>query len=259
MKLRGKVAIITGGGRGLGRAIALAMAKEGARSIVVSRSWEEIQEVLSQIRGAGGEAFAFLGDVSREDHVSRMVEEGINRFSTVDILVNNAAIIGPARFLNDGDFKSWQKTIDINLHGTFLCSHAVLPIMTAQKSGKIINISSGLGQMPYPRFCAYAVSKAGIIQLTRSLAEEFEEYNIQVNSIDPGIMDTSMQREIRDLGSQILGEKIHFQFREFKEEGLLKDAAQVAPLAVFLASSDSAQLSGHNGTLDYYRNLGWQP
>ena len=259
MKLRGKAAIITGGGRGLGKAIALAMARVGARITVVSRSEEEIQAVISQTKEQGGEGIAFLGDVSREDDVFRMLEQCINRFSTVDILVNNAAIIGPARFLDDADFKAWRETIDINLHGAFLCSHAVLPLMAARGSGKIINVSSGLGQMPYPRFCAYAVSKAGIIQLTRSLADEFKENNIQVNSIDPGVMETSMQHEIRNLGSRILGEDVLHQFWELKEKGLLKNAAQVTPLAVFLASSDSDQISGHNGTLDYYRRIGWQP
>ena len=104
-------------------------------------------------------------------------------FGGIDILVNNAAVIGPARFVEDTDPGAWEKTIAINLHGAFYCAHAMVPIMRRQGKGKIISITSGLGQMPYSRFCAYSVSKAGVIQLTRSLSEEFKDMNIQVNAI----------------------------------------------------------------------------
>ena len=259
MKLKGKVAIITGGGRGLGRAIAFAMAKEGARIVVMSRSKEEIEEVAHKVRDFGGEELSVPGDVSREADVLNMINETLNRFSTVDILVNNAAILGPAKFLSDTDFKAWRKTIDINLNGVFLCTWAVLPIMAEQRSGKIVNISSGLGQMPFPRFCAYAVSKAGVIQFTRSLAEELKGYNIQVNAIDPGVMDTAMQQEIRNLGVSALGKDLYRHFWEYKDKRVLKDPAEVAPLAVFLASTDADHLSGHFGTHDYYTHFGWRP
>lgn len=259
MKLKGKIAIVTGGGRGLGRAIALGMAKEGASIVAMSRSEDEINGVVHEIKRSGGEGLPVSGDVSQEGHVSHMMDEIRKHFPSVDILVNNAAIVGPARFLADTDFDTWEKTIGINLHGVFLCCRAVVPIMAEQKSGKIINISSGLGQMPFPRFCAYAVSKAGVIQLTRSLSEELADYNIQVNAIDPGVMDTSMQQEIRNLGPSALGENLYRHFYEYKKKGVLKDPAKVAPLAVFLASRDADHLSGHNGTLDYYAGLGWRP
>lgn len=114
--------------------------------------------------------------------------------------------------------------------------------------------------MPYPRFCAYAVSKAGLIQPTRSLAEELREYDIQVNAIDPGVMDTAMQEEIRNLGPSALGEETHRHFMEFKEQDALKDPKELAVLASFLAASPGADhLSGHFGTLTEYRHLGWQP
>jgi NAD(P)-dependent dehydrogenase (short-subunit alcohol dehydrogenase family) len=258
VKLKGKVAIITGGGRGLGRAIALAMAREGARIAIMSRSEGDLKMVLSEIRNSGGEGFLFPGDVSVESDVSNMVREALSRFSTVDILVNNAAVIGPARLLQDADSKSWEETIGINLNGVFLCCHAALPFMVKQQRGKIINVTSGLGQMPFPRFSAYAVTKAGVIQFTRSLSEEFKEDNIQVNAIDPGVMDTDMQRQLRGLGSSILGEKIYRQLLDYKEKGLLKKTARIAPLAVYLASQESDRLTGHNGTLEYYRGLGWK-
>ena len=113
--------------------------------------------------------------------------------------------------------------------------------------------------MPFPRFCAYGVSKAGIIQLTRSLSEELKEKNIQVNAIDPGVMDTGMQDEIRKLSPSVLGDALHRNFHVYKETGSLKDPAEVANLAVFLASSSSDRLSGYTGTLKDYVRLGWKP
>jgi 3-oxoacyl-[acyl-carrier protein] reductase len=187
-----------------------------------------------------------------------MARQTLERFSGVDVLVNNAAVIGPSRFLEDADFEAWEKTIDINLNGAFFCARAVVPAMARQGGGKIISISSGLGQMPFPRFCAYSVSKAGIIQLTRSLSEELKGMNIQVNAIDPGVMDTSMQEQIRALGPSVLGRSIHEHFVEYKETGHLKDPAEVAALAVFLASDEADHLNGYNGTLSDYAALGWK-
>lgn len=257
MKLYGKVALVTGGGRGLGRATALAMARAGARVAVMSRSERELQGVASTIERLQGEALVCAGDVSSEEVVQSVFERVVNRFSTLDILVNSAARIGPARFLEDADPASWREAMAVNLDGVYLCSREALGIMAERGKGKIINVVSGLGQMPFPRFCAYGVSKAGVIQMTRSLAEEFRGLNIQVNAIDPGVMDTGMQEEVRRLGVGVLGAEIHARFRGFKELGQLKDPARVAELAVFLASSEADPLSGHIGSLEYYQGLGW--
>jgi 2-deoxy-D-gluconate 3-dehydrogenase len=233
------------------------MAREGARVVVVSRTGEELRETVSRITSAGGEGHFCVGDVSKPEDVSRCIDQTVRDHGGLDILVNNAAVIGPARFLEDADEAAWRKTINTNLFGTFLCCRAAGLIMKARGSGKIINVSSGLGQMPYPRFCAYAVSKAGEIQMTRSLAEEWRPSNIRVNAIDPGLMDTGFQEAVRGLGPGVLGRELHERFAEFKEKGLLKHPDRVAPLAVYLASSSSDPLSGHFGTLDYYRRLGW--
>jgi NAD(P)-dependent dehydrogenase (short-subunit alcohol dehydrogenase family) len=257
MVLKGKVAFITGGGRGLGRSIALAMAREGATVMIMSRTAEELREVVSLIRGSGGEGDFCEGDVSKPADVSGGIDKAVRDHGGLDILVNNAAVIGPARFLEDADEVAWQKTINTNLYGAYLCCRAAGLVMRARGSGKIINISSGLGQMAFPRFCAYAVSKAGEIQMTRSLAEEWRPMNIQVNAIDPGLMDTGFQEGARGLGPGVLGKDLHERFAEYKEKGLLKDPERVAPLAVYLASPSSDHLSGHFGTLDYYRRQGW--
>ena len=257
MTLKGKVAFISGGGRGLGRSIALAMAREGARVVIMSRTAEHLREVVSLIRESGGEGDFCEGDVSEPEDVSRGMDKAVRDYGGLDILVNNAAVIGPARFLDDADAASWQKTINTNLYGTFLCCRAAGLVMRERGSGKVINISSGLGQMAFPRFCAYAVSKAAEIQMTRSLAEEWRSMNIQVNAIDPGLLDTGLQEGVRGLGPGVLGKDLHDRFAEYKEKGLLKDPDRVAPLAVYLASTSSDHLSGHFGTLDYYRRLGW--
>ena len=258
MILKGKVAFITGGGRGLGRSIALAMAHEGARVVIMSRTAQDLREVVSLIRGFGGEGDFCEGDVSNPENVSRGIDKAVRAHGRLDILVNNAAVIGPARFLDDADEAAWQRTLNTNLYGAYLCCRAAGLVMRARGSGKIINISSGLGQMAFPRFCAYAVSKAGEIQMTRSLAEEWRPMNIQVNAIDPGLMDTGLQEGVRGLGPGVLGKELHDRFAEHKEKGLLKDPERVAPLAVHLASPWSDHLSGHFGTLDYYRRLGWK-
>jgi NAD(P)-dependent dehydrogenase (short-subunit alcohol dehydrogenase family) len=234
------------------------MSKEGARVTIVSRSLNELEFTARKIIEQGGECLVFQGDVSDPNSVASMARQTLERFSRVDVLVNNAAVIGPTRFLEDADFEAWEKTIDINLNGPFFCARAVVPAMARQGGGKIISISSGLGQMPFPRFCAYSVSKAGIIQLTRSLSEELKGMNIQVNAIDPGVMDTSMQEQIRALGPSVLGQSIHDHFVEYKERGHLKDPAQVAALAVFLASDEADHLNGYNGTLGDYAALGWK-
>jgi len=257
MILKEKVAFVSGGGRGLGRSIALAMAREGARVVIMSRTAEDLREVVSLIRGSGGEGDFCEGDVSKPEDVSRGIDQAVRDHGGLDILVNNAAVMGPARFLDDADEVAWQKTMNTNLYGTFLCCRAAGFAMRDRGSGKVINISSGLGQMAFPIFCAYAVSKAGEIQMTRSLAEEWRPMNIQVNAIDPGLLDTGLQEGVRGLGPGVLGKELHDLFAEYKEKGLLKDPERVAPLAVYLASPSSDHLSGHFGTLDYYRRLGW--
>jgi len=257
MLLKGKVAFVTGGSRGLGRAIAMAMARVGARVVIMSRTAKELREVVSLIRESGGEGDFCEGDVSKPEDVSRGIDKALRGYGGLDILVNNAAVIGPARFLDDADEAAWQKTLNTNLYGAFLCCRAAGLVMRERGSGKIINISSGLGQMAFPRFCAYSVSKAGEIQMTRSLGEEWRPMNIQVNAIDPGLVDTGLQEGVRGLGPGVLGKELHDRFAEYKEKGLLKDPDRVAPLAVYLASSSSDHLSGHFGTLDYYRRLGW--
>ncbi|MFY9397453.1 MAG: SDR family NAD(P)-dependent oxidoreductase [Desulfomonilia bacterium] len=260
MSTAGRVAVVTGAGRGLGRAIAEAYARTGMKVMMMSLNTGELASAEREIVSiTGGEVISCEGDVSNRADVVRTMQRTLDRFGRIDVLVHNAGIIGPPRFLEDTDQESWEKTIGINLGGIYLGTREALPHMLKNGQGKIIIIVSGLGQMPYPRFLAYAVSKAGAIQFTRSLASEFRDRNIQVNAIDPGVMDTSMQERLREMGPEVLGEEVHLNFVEYRQRGQLKDPAIVADLAVFLASSDSDHLTGEIGTLAQYRRLGWKP
>jgi NAD(P)-dependent dehydrogenase (short-subunit alcohol dehydrogenase family) len=256
--LKGKIALITGAGRGLGRAMAEAMSREDAKISMVSRSMHELKAAADKIRGYGGSVLEIKGDISNEASVLEMVSKTKEAFSTVDILVNNAAVIGPAKIIITPRTLDWYHTLNVNLMGAYRLILSVLPMMIKQKSGKIINITSGLGQRPYPRFCAYGVSKAGLIQLTHSLSEELREWNIQVNAINPGVMNTHMQSEIRKFGETTLGSEVYQRFHMLYEQGMLKDPKEIAPLAVFLASAKADHLTGHNGTPEYYKHLGFE-
>ncbi len=242
MKLRGKVAIITGGGVGIGRTLALRFAEEGAAVVIASRTRSALDETAKKVSDLGGRVLALPTDVSVEREVNQLVRETHGEFGSVDVLVNNAGILGPVGPAQQNDIASWIHTINVNLIGTFLCCRGVLPLMIAQKSGKIINLSGGGATLPYPRFSAYATSKAGVVGLTQTLAEEVKEYNIQVNAIAPGLTDTRMQDEILMAG-ELAGERAVTRANEAKREGGA-DPTRAANLAIFLASERSGLITG---------------
>ncbi len=192
MKLKDKVAIVTGASRGLGRAAALALAQEGCSVAVNYLSSEDAaQEVVRQIRALPGKAIAVRADVSKADQVNEMVRRTLEEFGRIDILVNNAGILKGASLLELTE-EMWDEVLDINLKGTFLCSKAVAEVMVNQRRGKIINLSSVAGFLAVPDYPHYAVSKAGVLGFTRSIAEDLGPFNIQVNAIAPGWIDTDM-------------------------------------------------------------------
>lgn len=192
MKLKDKVAIVTGSGRGIGKAIALAFAKEGADVVIVARTVSEIEEVAAEARKMGRRALAIPTDVVQKDQVHNTVQKTLNEFGTVDILVNNA---GTAihNYLVDIREEDWDVTMALNLKGVFLCSQAVFPIMMAKRDGHIINISSGAGKGAGPSYATYSASKFGLMGFTQAIAAEGRPYNIKVAAICPGPVATSLR------------------------------------------------------------------
>lgn len=196
MKLGGKVAIVTGASRGIGKAIAIAFANEGADVVVAARTEQEggrlpgtIHKTADEIRALGRRALAMRTDVTKEESVEELATRTLQEFGAIDILVNNAGINFAAKVL-DIPIKRWDLVIAVNLRGTFLCTKAVLPTMVKRRSGCIINISSVVGTRMISFDVAYGVTKAAIERFTRGLAEELKEYNIAVNALCPSLTDT---------------------------------------------------------------------
>ena len=242
MKLKGRVAIVTGGGRGIGKAIALAFAAEGADVAVVSRTIREVEGTAKEVQALGRRALPMKVDVSDRKEVESMVGSVMQQFSKVDILVNNAGVQPPIGPITENDPEQWLKAVTINLGGTFLCSRAVLPIMMKRRQGKIINLSGGGATSPRPYFTAYAASKAAVVRFTETLAEEVKEFNIQVNAISPGAVNTGMLEEVIAAG-EMAGDKALVEAKRQKETGGTPPE-KAAALAVFLASDESKGLTG---------------
>jgi NAD(P)-dependent dehydrogenase (short-subunit alcohol dehydrogenase family) len=239
--LKGRVALITGGGRGIGRAIALALARAGATVSLVARSCAELDETAALILNGGGQALAIMGDVSRPQTAINVVAKTTAYYGSVDILVNCAGIHGTIGLLVEAEVHQWRQAIEVNLIGTFLFSRAVLPDMMARRWGRIINLAGGGAAAPRPRFTAYAASKAAVVRLTETLAEEVRDYNIQVNAIAPGPVNTKMLTEILAAGSAA-GAESASAMGQRDSGGIPPELA--AELTLFLASERSAGLTG---------------
>lgn len=243
MKLKDRVAIITGGGRGIGEAIALAFAREGASLVLAARTLAELQQVAAKAREFGGDVHIVAADVSDRCDVSRIAQTALEACGQVDVLVNAAGIYGPIGPLWDVDADEWMRAMHVNLGGTFYCCQAVLPHMIERRRGKIINFSGGGATSPLPRFSAYGVSKTAVVRFTETLAEEVREFNIQVNAVAPGAVDTKLQDQVFAAGERA-GELLAriLKLRETGEGGVPRELP--AELVTFLASDDSCGLTG---------------
>ncbi len=236
MRLREKVAIVTGAAQGIGRAIALGMGREGAKVVVADLQGARAQAVVNELKASGGEALAVEVDVSRESSVKSLVEQVLRRFGRVDILVNDAGIYLRS-LVAEMKEEDWDRVIDTNLGGNFLCSRAVVPLMRAQKSGRIISISSRIAHHGAISGAHYAASKAGIIGFVKALARELGPDHITVNAICPGVADTAQPRAHQS--ETVLKEKL-------KENPLghaLTAEDLVGPI-LFLASDAASYITG---------------
>ena len=191
-KLTGQVAIVTGGGRGIGKAIALALAKAGCSVAVVARSEDQLAETVRQITQLGSRAISVTADVSDPGAVERMVREVESSLGPVDLLVNNAGLAGPIGPTWETDPDDWWRCLEVNLRGPMLCARAVLPGMIARGGGRIVNVASGAGTFAIPYLGAYVTSKTALIRFTEILALETAPHGIKVFAIEPGTVRTSM-------------------------------------------------------------------
>ena len=246
MDLKDKVAIITGSRRGMGRTHALALAKAGAKVVVSDISLEDCQKVCDEIKKSGGQALAVKCDVSKKEEADEMVRRTIEKWEKVDILVNNAGIAEFKPFLEMTE-EDWDRTLDINLKGYFLCAHACAKEMVKRKSGVIINIASiamgqvGVGFPSLPHYCA---SKGGIAAMTEALALELAPHGIRVNTISPGAIETPMIDPLKSDPKALEGLMARIPLhRVGKPE-------EVSNLVLFLASDNSSYMTGSIVVID---------
>lgn len=254
MLLQGKVAIITGGGRGIGRAIARRFAAEGAAVLVAARTESEVRAVAAEIEQSGGRAAYVTGDVSRETDCAHMVSVAENRLGGVDLLVNNAGDYGPVKPVEEIATEEWDRVIAAHLRGAFLLTRLVLPGMYARGAGVILNISSLSAKSAFPWSAPYAAAKAGMLALTRVTAAESARRGIRVNAICPGpVTETKMSKELGMAIGARLGvtpEAETAQFLETILQGRAQTADEIAAAAAFLASDQASAITGQSLNVD---------
>jgi NAD(P)-dependent dehydrogenase (short-subunit alcohol dehydrogenase family) len=247
MRLAGKVAVITGGSIGIGAAIGRLFAQEGARVALISRDAVRGEETSQGIRSHGGDCRFYVADVSSADQVAKAAAEILRDFAKVDILVNNAGIWRPGRVI-DLDEETWDSVLDTNLKGMFLVSRHFLPGMMERKSGVVINMSSVAGLVGAAEASAYAASKGGIVNLSRSMALDFAPFNVRVNCLCPGMTDTAQGDTVvahYKPGGNQTEEKRNWQ--PLRRVGTAED---VAKAALYLASDDAEFMTGSIHVID---------
>lgn len=256
ISLDGSIAVVTGGGRGIGKTISLTLAQAGATVIVVGLTREELQKTTEEIREQDGQAVPAVADVSDEEQVSMLFQRISESIGAIDILVNNAAITGPTAPVVKVEREDWEKVLSINLTGPFLCCKHVVPSMMIRKNGCIVNIASMAGKVASPMLAPYSVSKWGLIGLTRTLAQECGAHNIRVNSVSPGPVQGEKIRQIMRERANATGESFEDVQKFYTEKaalGRMVDADDVATMVLYLVSDQSRNITGQ----DFEVSAGW--
>ena len=247
MKLQDKVAVVTGGGRALGRAIALRLAREGADLILAAPEENEIDKTADEILNLGRRATAVVTDVSHDAQVKKMADRALADFGRVDILVNNAGIVGPTAPLQEVSRDDWDQVLAVNLTGAFLCTRAVLPGMIQRRSGKIVNIASTAARNVTAMRSPYAASKWGLIGLTMTVAKEVGKHDIHVNAVCPGPVEGGRINKVIAAQAEEQGRAVEQVTQEYVNQTLLGrfvPAEDVAAMVAFLVSDDANHITG---------------
>ncbi len=248
--LSGQVALVTGAGRGIGRAIAIALADAGALVCVNDINPDTARATADEILASGGQAFDYVADVSLKMQIGSMIEAARDRWGRLDILINNAGVEPKASVLALDEW-DWERTINVNLKGTFLCTQLAGRVMRDQGSGIIVNIASIAGhKSPLPNASAYCASKAGVVGFTRECAREFATFGIRVNAVCPGVIITPMTQKSRD------DPDIMRKWMEDIPQNRLGEAAEVAAVVLFLCSGAASYVNGHALIVDGGKVMG---
>lgn len=243
----GPVAFITGGGRGLGRAIAARLAHDGAKVVVTGPLQDELDETVALIEDSGGDVHSILVDLRSPGETEASVNDARAKFGQIDILVNNSGIAGPAARVDDVTVEQWNDVMAINLSGAFLCCKYVAGEMVQRRSGKIINISSIAGRIAYPLRSPYAASKWGLIGLTKSLAKELGQFNIQVNAVCPGPIEGERMQNVFSARAAATGqttEEVCAEYLQASVLGRLVPQEDIVETVAFLASRHGNNITG---------------
>ena len=253
MMFSGKTAMVTGAAQGIGKAIALAFAREGANLVLADKNLKKVKETAAEIEGLGGKSLCSSTDVTVPGQIKEMVDGAMAAFGKIDILVNNAGILRAVPFLNATE-EDWDLTLDVNLKGVFLCSQAVAHKMVARKSGRIINVASNAGKVPRVNNAAYCASKAGVILLTKVMALELAKHGITANALCPGATETELLVKTQSGGlSQGLEGIIRGSLDTFRAGipmGRLAKPEEQASMVLFLSSEAANHITGQTFIVD---------
>jgi NAD(P)-dependent dehydrogenase (short-subunit alcohol dehydrogenase family) len=249
MSVKDKIALITGAGQGIGQGIALKFAEAGAKVVAADLNPEGISDTFEKIQSKGGDCLAVSADVSKSSDVKAMVDQAVQKYGTLDVLVNNAGIVKTGPFIDLSE-EDWDAVMDVDLKGPFLCSKYAAKVMVPKKQGWIINISSVAGHEPNPDVGSYGPAKAGVLMLTKQCAVEWGRYNIRVNSISPGLIRTPINPAYED-------KKVREARSNQIPLGRLGYPEDIAAVAVMLASDDTGYVTGCDIQVDggYLRNF----
>ncbi|HKC89201.1 MAG TPA: SDR family NAD(P)-dependent oxidoreductase [Blastocatellia bacterium] len=245
MRFAGKIAIVTGGGGAIGRATALRLACEGATVVVVDCNKDQAEKVAAEITSDGGQAWACRTDVAERDQVEAMAGAVFDRHGRIDVLCNIAGIAPPAPLLETGD-EVWDKTIDVNLKGVFLCTQVVAQLMAKTGGGSIVNMASTNGLVGEVGLVAYNASKFGVVGLTMTAAIELAPYNIRVNAAAPGMIRTNLSQAVLDADPELARSYL----RDKIPMARFGEPDEVAAVVAFLASDDASYVTGHALVID---------